>query len=131
MPGLLSVLVAAAVAPVIAVEAGTVTMLGRSLCAVAGDDRVQLRDGRLVVPDTAAFAQLAVSVGDCTAPSKLAVAVVPPLADGLTAARIYPAEARLELLDRQLSRAVVRWARSSRAWRWRPSWCRAASCVRR
>ena len=102
-------------APIL-VEAGATTTLGRHLCAVRGDERVVLQDGRLVVPEAATFALLKVSIGDCAAPSELSVQTTAPLARSPVRAVLHPDDGDLELVDRGLSRAVVWWRMGGGDW---------------
>jgi len=123
MVGLSLILAALATAPsAVAVEAGATTALGRHLCSVAGDDRVTLVEGRLLVPKDSAFARLRVTSGDCASPETLAVAVVPQVGRGGTIARIYVDENRLELRGGDLKRALVWWRAGTGVWT-------AAACV--
>jgi hypothetical protein len=102
--------------PVVAVEAGANSSLGRHLCGVAGPARVKIADGRLSVPADTEATRIALDVGDCSAPDQLSVWIVPALGRGGTVARLYVDEGRLELRGGALANAVVWWRVGSKPW---------------
>jgi hypothetical protein len=99
----------------LAIEAGASSDLGRRLCGVTGDDRVLVAGGRLVAPD-APNARAVLSAGDCAAPSRLALYVVPAVPRGGTTARLFVDEGRLELKGGSLAGATVWWRFGSQVW---------------
>jgi hypothetical protein len=115
---LANLLLAAAASPtLVVIEAGATTSLGRTLCSVAGDDRITLADGRLAVPATAAGAHVSVAAGDCTKPEPLLVSVIPDLPRGKTEAWVNLEDARLQLRGGPLSSAVIWFRIAPGSWR--------------
>ncbi len=103
-------------APVVMVEAGSRTSLGRHLCALKGDARITLSEGRLVVPTHAEFSRVDIESGDCTHPDVFTVYVVPPVTRSPTAAWLHVDEGRLELKGGPLARAVIWWRFDEEPW---------------
>ncbi len=99
----------------LAIEAGASSDLGRRLCGVSGDDRVAIAGGRVVAPD-APGTRAVLSAGDCAAPSRLELSIVPAVPRGGTAARLFVDEGRLELKGGPLAGAAVWWRFGSQPW---------------
>lgn len=105
----------------LAIEAGASSDLGRRLCGISGDDRVSVAGGRLTAPEVPS-AQAVLATGDCAAPSRIALYVVPAVPRGGTTARLFVDEGRLELKGGALTGATVWWRVGDRE-RWTADTC--------
>jgi hypothetical protein len=103
--------------PPIMVEAGSTTYLGRTLCAVSGDKRIKLENGKLVVPADVVDSTFTVATGECAAPEHQTILVVPAVSRAGVAAWIFPEDGRLEIRGTGPAQAVVWWRLGNAAWR--------------